>query len=316
MTSRDTWTVAVERRTFAEIVSLPFWAAKLVGDPTRKPEGMARFVRKLSRSMCALLYRRLGLSGPGVMRVGQDRVAVPINGGHSVYVDFAGRSRFGGYEPVETAMLDRLLPRAGVFYDVGSNWGYYTLLARTNTRFSGDVFAFDVLGSMSDELENIVSAAGFDRVHVMRFGLSDVNGEISVSREHHAHLTRVLDGEGAEGLCAVVRRLDDLDLPPPDLIKIDVEDHELSVLRGGERLIETRHPAILLESRAAQDDARRKPLAFLSDKGYALLTMEFGNSAETEIALRRIDLARESWSSTDAMNILALPDNEVERWLA
>jgi FkbM family methyltransferase len=316
MTAQDTWTVSVEQRAFAEIVSLPYWAENLVSEPTKKPEGLARLGRKLSKFMYSLLYRRMGLQGPGLMVLGDGRVEVPINGGHSVYVDYAARSKFGGYEPVESALLDRLLPKVGVFYDVGANWGYYSLLARTNARFRGDIFSFDVVGAMSDELERILKAAEFDRVHVQRFGLSDRNGEIFVSREQHAHLTRVVDGAGKPGVRAEVRRLDDLDLLPPDLIKIDVEDHELAVFLGGRNLFETHCPAVLLESRAAKGALRQKPLDFLSGNGYALFAMAFGNSDRTEITLRRLDLRREDLSAAEAMNILALPENSAEKWLS
>jgi hypothetical protein len=101
MTLQDTWSLSVEPRAFAEIVELPYWGRKLVSDPAEKPEGLARLDKKFSKAMYSLLYQHLGLTGAGRMKLGADRIDVPINGGHSVYVDYAGRSKFGGYEPVE-----------------------------------------------------------------------------------------------------------------------------------------------------------------------------------------------------------------------
>jgi hypothetical protein len=43
-------------------------------------------------------------------------------------------------------------------------------------------------------------------------------------------------------------RIDDLDLPPPDLIKIDVEGHELKVFQGAYNTISKHRPVIFYES--------------------------------------------------------------------
>jgi FkbM family methyltransferase len=217
---------------------------------------------------------------------------------------------------VESALLDKLLAKARVFYDVGSNWGYYSLLARTNHRFLGDVFAFDVVGTMSDELEKIITAASYDRVHVQRFGLSDTDGEIFISHERHAHLTRVLKGEANNGVRAHVRRLDGLDLPPPDLIKVDVEDHELAVFQGGQELIKIHRPAILMESRAGEESIRNKPLEFLKNSNYELFDPNFANGLRSELMLRKIDLQQGALNGSGAVNILALPEDRVGHWLS
>jgi hypothetical protein len=47
--------------------------------------------------------------------------------------------------------------------------------------------------------------------------------------------------------CKTVR-IDDMDLPPPDLIKIDVEGHELKVFQGAYNTISKHRPVIFYES--------------------------------------------------------------------
>ena len=315
MAAQDTWTISVRRREFVKVAELPYWSRKLVGDPTKKPQGLGKGGIKIAKSVHSLLYRRLGLNSTGRLELGADSISVPINGGHSVYIDFASRSQFGGYEPVESALLDRLLPKSMAFYDIGCNWDYYTLLARTNNQFRGEVFAFDVVDAMLDEVENTLTAANLDRVHVMRFGLSDRSGQVLISREEHAHLSRVLEKESSRGRRAEVRRLDDLDIEPADLIKMDVEDHEHAVLAGGTRLIREHRPAILFESRVVGKEASHKPAAFLAENGYALFAINFSNPHGTEITLRKSDMCSAYLDTTAAMNFLALPENEVERWL-
>ena len=69
---------------------------------------------------------------------------------------------------------------------------------------------------------------------------------------------------GADGIEVPLKQLDSLDLPPPSVIKIDVEDHEVAVLKGGQRLLTENRPAILFESlRGAPLGATFKPFDFL-----------------------------------------------------
>ena len=69
-----------------------------------------------------------------------------------------------------------------------------------------------------------------------------------------------------------VRRLDGLDLPAPDLIKLDVEGHEAAVLSGAFRLLTRHRPLIVFESwyNAANLEAMLDPLRFLNALEYRL----------------------------------------------
>jgi hypothetical protein len=60
------------------------------------------------------------------------------------------------------------------------------------------------------------------------------------------------------------------DRKPPHFLKIDVEGHELSVLKGGLRTLEMHHPTILVEceTRHRSDGDIRPVLNFLESLGY------------------------------------------------
>jgi FkbM family methyltransferase len=83
----------------------------------------------------------------------------------------------------------------------------------------------------------------FATVRIMPFGLSDTNGTAPISDDANGHLSRIVNAGMPNSTLATVRRLDDLDIPLPDLIKIDVEDHERAVLEGAASVIKTSQPA-------------------------------------------------------------------------
>lgn len=68
--------------------------------------------------------------------------------------------------------------------------------------------------------------------------------------------------------------IDALGLPPVGVVKIDVEGHELAVLRGAHRLLASHRPAVIVESEerhhAGGVEQVRRFLADLGYKGYYL----------------------------------------------
>ena len=150
----------------------------------------------------------------------------------SAYLAFISRALYGSYEPAETMFLEAMLAKSRCFYDIGTNWGYYTLVAATHPHFKGDIHAFDVSNEMNSAISCMANFLELNTVKVMGYGLSDHLGYVTTSADRAAHLVKIvsnMDGRQGQGLKAKVVRLDDTGLRPPDLMKIDVEDHELEV---------------------------------------------------------------------------------------
>ena len=62
------------------------------------------------------------------------------------------------------------------------------------------------------------------------------------------------------------------EVPPPMVVKCDVEDAELDVLRGAEALLRAHHPAILLDTHS--ESGQMACCRFLSDLGYRLTMLD------------------------------------------
>ena len=141
------------------------------------------------------------------------------------------------YEPETSALLDALVGDDDVFYDTGANWGYYAVLVASRPGFQGHVEAFEPFPPTFDDLSQTVSQAGLsERIGVHGMALSDSDGTASMAAWDgiQSGLARLGEAEesGASRAQVPLRRLDSLDLPAPDVIKIDAEDHEEEVLSG------------------------------------------------------------------------------------
>lgn len=176
----------------------------------------------------------------------------------------------GGYEPEVTTLIRQLLPRTGVFYDVGSNWGYYALLVAGDASFQGQVHAFEPWPASYRDLVETVRQAGLaDFVHCHPCALGDSVRTVSMCCGRHSGLARVVAAD--RGAAVVQRTLDSLALDPPDLIKLDAEGAELAILQGAAKLLRRSHPILVFEH--AGDGAlspATEVLTFLEGQGYRL----------------------------------------------
>lgn len=140
----------------------------------------------------------------------------------------------------------RSIVRPGLTVDVGANYGIYTYaLAKLGHR----VLAIEP----QPWCASAIRAWGRSAVDVLEVGLSDERGTAEL------HLP-IINGVRSTGYASIdhsqavgdpitieVMRLDDLDLPDVSFIKVDVEGHELKVLRGAENTLRRWRPDLLIE---------------------------------------------------------------------
>lgn len=273
-----------EPRQFAAITHLPPLARFQVRHPDVKPRGVRRLAAKGIRIAYRLYHNIFGQPAPAALElVCRDRstVGIAVDGGKAIYIDFASRQRHGGYEPEGTLLIDALLPGAATFYDVGANWGYFTWLAATTLRFKGTVYCFETAPALVAELERVRNGARFAHVEIMPFGLSDRDENVPVPKGQSG-LQGADSGISRRNGKPAVRRLDDLGLPPPDLVRIDGSHHARAALEGGSATVRAHRPAILFECREAGCEDMHILFDLLRDNEYLFHVV---HRTETGIAL-------------------------------
>jgi len=177
-----------------------------------------------------------------------------------------------GFEPEVAMLIDALLPEGGTFFDIGSNWGYFSLCA-ASCRQKVEIHAFEPQPATYQDLTQCVQQAGLSQVvtcHNVALSSSDGEASITIPDGLHSGTAEVSLRNGGQRV--PMRRLDSLGLPAPGFIKMDVEGHETEVLRGGVEVLKSARPFIVFESKpsAAFEEKSLEPLFFLKDLGYRL----------------------------------------------
>lgn len=221
-------------------------------------------------------------------------VTVRLERGFTLRLDLADPDQrlvyfFGDYEERREAdLLTRVLAPGEVFWDVGANLGYFTLLAAARLRGSGQAVAFEPGKSAYERLTENISLNPFMNILTYHVAVSDREGEAVLYStpglaDGRANLYQPGDGQtGSEKVRTVTldgwRRRQGL--APPDFIKLDVEGAELAALIGAREIIASSSPLLLVEMKEAVFQSlgtdRGDIQDFLSRQGYRPAGLERG----------------------------------------
>jgi FkbM family methyltransferase len=153
--------------------------------------------------------------------------------------------------------------------DIGANVGYYTLLFSVFAGDAGKVFAFEPLPSNLEFLRHHVLTNHCGNVQVLDFAITDYNGSATFE-EHESRSMGHLSASGHLNVrCATLNELlADGAIATPDILKIDVEGAELSVLVGARETLQAAKPVIFLATHG--NAAHSSCCRLLNDIGYDL----------------------------------------------
>lgn len=177
----------------------------------------------------------------------------------------------GCYEYRQTRKLARVLREGMVFYDVGANAGYYTLLASRRVGPAGLVVAVEPVPANLERLHAHLHVLRATNVKVVAAALSS-NQTIAQFRTLSGSYQGRLDPDGdLQVRCITLDSLVEETRRPPQVMKIDVEGGEWAVLMGGVRTLKRWHPTIFLSTHGSQVHARC--LDLLREIGYTVEVM-------------------------------------------
>lgn len=151
----------------------------------------------------------------------------------------------------------RLITPGMTVFDVGANVGEYTRLFSILVGSHGTVHAFEPIRPTLDRLSQRVAGRRNVRLHAVALGGQAGTKEMVVVDGDFGQASlapgraEALEGRRRETFQVPVVTLDELlgsgDITPPDLIKMDVEGAERSVLSGAQALIAAHKPILFFE---------------------------------------------------------------------
>ena len=238
------------------------------------PHGQRRF-----------LLDRLGLAGL-LGRLGADEYDdIVLPNGMVVTINpllHAHLARDGllAYEEELLATIYQDLGPGDVFYDIGANVGVFSFMASNLVGGGGAVHAFEPEPNNLACFRRSLDRLDPHNVTLHEVALGSEDGSMTFDRRGGAFSGRLVeDPEEIAGvpLTVEVRSVDSLvsnGLPPPTLVKIDVEGGEGAVLEGMRHTLEGDAPEVICELHSFHPDGVRRALSVLEKADYRCHTLE------------------------------------------
>lgn len=219
----------------------------------------------------------------------------------------------GSYEPNEFSFLDHTLNQGMAFIDIGANEGLYALFAAAKVGKKGSVLALEPSRREYARLMDNLRLNNLKNVKPLRLAASDFNGIARLNVAGYMHeghntlgeLSREVEFSHSEEI--EVKRIDDViaeeGIAKVDVVKIDVEGAEKSIIAGMEKTIENDRPILLVEifdnALRGQGSSAEELIRILVSKGYYLYI--FSAYDGQPIPLQNMP--------SESENVLALPDD-------
>jgi len=240
---------------------------------------LGRFLSKPWHQKRGSIYTRLTRAFPGI----PFPVRLPFGAWWLARNDsISARVVYGGFENAETNFVSRFLKSGMHFVDIGAHHGYYTLLASRQVGGEGIVLAIEPSPRERKQLGLHLRINRCRNVQVESYALGETEGmaELHLVLGSDSSCNSLRKPEVGEEIGMVpvsVQRLDrvleERNFLNIDLVKIDVEGAEISVLQGADNLLRQRPRPVVM---AEVQDIRTNPwgypaktiIAFLSAKNF------------------------------------------------
>jgi FkbM family methyltransferase len=176
----------------------------------------------------------------------------------------------------ELAVFEQFVGRDSVFLDIGANIGTVSVPMAQKVK---EVLAFEPVPENVELLRENIRLNGVPNARVFPLALGSEEGSVSLQTESGDTGSFSVRGEGDTPMVT----LDSLHTNP-SFVKMDVEGHELEVLKGARETIERYKPVIwfeinLIESRKRGDWWLTRVQSELKAQGYDIYLLSRGRRA-------------------------------------
>lgn len=221
--------------------------------------------------------------------------------------DIGGAIAAGGnYEPHVAAVIHENLQTGDYFLDVGANVGFFTLFAASRVGPSGKVFAVEPMDKNLQLLYASTAKNKFTNIEVFPFAASSDKAILPIVTDAGTSnaLVQTVASTKQIATYAAARTLDSMtsELGRLDLMKIDVEGHEVSALQGFTNGLARLQPQIVTEfhPKSLRENSGVDPNTYLK------MLFEYGGgvlkvltSPTKRIECRTPSEVMEQWESAD-----------------
>jgi len=221
------------------------------------------------------LYNLMPNSDIGCFMIdGIERKKILFNGKNIQFHSIFAKQYENGYEPETAHLIDLLVGDEGIFYDIGSNWGYFSLYVASRPSFQGIVYAFEPVPSTYLDLISVVKQANLEsKIKCYQVALSDKVGigEMIFPDKVHSGWATLIEKTNPNSKNTVkLITIDELHAPDPDVIKVDAEGSEEKIFIGADKLLTNKKPMLIFESWIYRNEVDKtlRVFDFLKRKGY------------------------------------------------
>ncbi|BAZ43953.1 methyltransferase FkbM family protein [Chondrocystis sp. NIES-4102] len=161
----------------------------------------------------------------------------------------------GTYELPIQEIFQQNLHAGDVFYDIGANVGFFSIIAAKLVGNSGQVYSFEPGETNAKSVRHNAQLNNFTHIEVIEKAVSETSGEgeliLAKYSGGHALATADAPPDVAGRVTIDLVSIDDLiaenSIKPPNFVKIDIEGAELSALKGMKETIRKYQPTIIYE---------------------------------------------------------------------
>lgn len=316
---------SITNRSLAHQLERTAWIGAAAGN-----EQLRQWYEDLQRAFSDENFDALHMETLSVRLDAERSVALPVSFANNQFRAADSALYPYGHDSEVSAAIDLLLPDDGVLFDVGASWGTFSFAAALRPNFRGEVHAFEPSPQSAGDFRRIAQVLPLDgKVTLHQLALSDHTGPGNLWLHLINSGGNSIQIKGSHSVEVSLHSLDELTLPAPNVIKIDIEGHEAAMINGGVKTIAASRPAVIFENWLHTADTILETMepfialgalnyrfycpAWLDAQGRLQRRPEAG-ATRHRFALMEFAL-QERLGLAEGINVVALPaDMALDRW--